>query len=474
MLSVGYFDNAKLEIKGTAEKPVVFTSSGDDVAGVWKGVRLHPKANRSVIEGLVIEYAGDRDGALKIDASDVEIRNSVIRHARNAGVVIDRRGTLAEFTKNEFEDVGEVAMRVTPTVAGQIGEGNAFGDATVHVLGGRIESDSTWKAIGTAFTVLGLVNVDGSDGTRATVTLEPGNMLRFHAEGGFRVGYFSLGGLRAIGEPSAPIVLTAHEKQEPGSWGGIQFHSRGEGRLEHVKLEYGGSNPRQGVLYARHGSKLEVKHSTFASNPHGVVLDGREPELETFDANTFEDTPIALQLPARGVGALGSENSYSGDPRIEITGGTVDRDATWKRQKGAVVVVDKPVAVSAKLEIEAGYILHMGDGTRITVGQFDNASLHAKGTESDPIKFVGVRDDVGSWNSIMLYGKSGGNVLEHVVLRNASGRAGIEVNANADAKITNLTCEKCQTAAVTWHRNARVETADITAAEGTPKAEVAP
>jgi hypothetical protein len=475
MLSVGYFDTAKLEIKGTAEKPVTFTSSGDDVAGVWKGVRLHGKANRSVIEGLVIEYAGgDRDGALKIDANDVEVKGSSIRHAKHAGVLIDRKGTLAAFSGNTFEDVSDVAMRVTPTVAGQIGEDNEFGDATVHVMGGKIDKDSTWKAIGTAFAVVGRVDVDGAESTRATLTLDPGTTIRFDAEGVFRIGYFSLGGLKAIGEPTAPIVLTAHEKQEAGSWGGLQVHGRGEARLEHVKLEYGGENARQGVLYARNGSKLAVEHCTFSSNKHGVVLDGREPELETFDANTFEDTPLALQIPARSVGALGSENSYTGEPRIEISGGTVDQDATWRLQKGAAVVVDKPITVSATLEIEPGYVLHMADNARIVVGQFDNASLRVRGTQSEPVKFVGLRDDVGSWKSIVLQSKSGGNILENVILRNAGSKAGIEINANADAKITNLTCEKCEVAAVTWHRNARVETSGIKATEGTPTAESKP
>lgn len=475
MLSVGYFDTAKLEIKGTKEQPVTFTSSGDDVAGVWKGVRLHGKANRSSLEGLVIEYAGgDRGGALKIDASDVEVRGSTIRHSKNAGVVIDGKGSLAEFSGNAFEDVGEVAMRVTPAVAGQIGEGNQFGEATVHVMGGKLDADSSWKAIGAAFDVVGLVNVDGAEGTRATLTLEPGATLRFDAEGGFRVGYFALGGLEAVGKPDAPIVLTAHEKQEPGSWGGVQIHGKGEGVLEHVKLEYGGESARQGVLFARNGSKVSVQHCTFSSNEHGVVLDGREPELAKFDGNTFEDTPLALEMPARSVGVLGGENTYTGDPRIVITGGTVDQDATWKPQKGAVVVLDKPIHVSATLEVEAGYVLHMADGARITVGQFDNGSLRLQGTEDAPVKVVGVRDDAGSWGSIVFQGKAGGNVLENVVIRNAGGKAGVEFLRNADGKVTNLTCEKCEVAAVTWHRDARVETSGIKAAEGTPKAESKP
>jgi hypothetical protein len=474
MLSVGYFDTAKLEIKGTTEQPVTFTSSGDDVAGVWKGVRLHAKANRSVIEGLVIEYAGDKDGALKIDANDVEMKGSVIRHARNVGVLIDRRGTLAEFSGNTFEDVGDVAMRVTPAVAGQIGAGNTFGDATVHVLGGKVEADTTWKAVGTPFTVVGVVNVDGGDSTRATLTLDPGTTLRFDADGGMRVGRFSLAGLHAVGSSDAPILLTAHEKQEAGSWDGLQIHGRGEAKLDHVKLEYGGANTRQGVLLGQSGSKLSVEHCTFSSNQHGVVLDGREPELEAFDANTFEDTPVALQLPVRNVGVLGGENTYAGDPRIVITGGTMDEDATWKRQKGAVVVIDKPINVSANLQIEPGYTLQMADGSRIVVGQFNNASLRAQGTESEPISFVGVRDDAGAWGSIVLHARSGGSVLEHVLVRNAGGRAGVEVNANADAKISDLTCEKCEVAAVWWHHSAKVETSNIKAAEGTPKAESKP
>src|SRR5262245_55760209 len=46
-LSVGYYEAAKLVVKGTAEAPVTFTTSADKVPGVWKGVRLHAKDRKS-------------------------------------------------------------------------------------------------------------------------------------------------------------------------------------------------------------------------------------------------------------------------------------------------------------------------------------------------------------------------------------------------------------------------------------------
>src|SRR5262249_26298786 len=92
-LNVGYNDTAKLIVKGTADAPVTFTTSGDKVSGVWNGVTLHEHADRSTIDHLIVEFAGPDSGeAVHIDAQDVVWTNSTIRGVKGAGLVLGPNG----------------------------------------------------------------------------------------------------------------------------------------------------------------------------------------------------------------------------------------------------------------------------------------------------------------------------------------------------------------------------------------------
>src|SRR5262249_16346550 len=58
-LNVGYYDSAKLLVRGTDAAPVVFKAA--DGGGRWQGLRLFEHADRSSIDHLVLEDAGEED-----------------------------------------------------------------------------------------------------------------------------------------------------------------------------------------------------------------------------------------------------------------------------------------------------------------------------------------------------------------------------------------------------------------------------
>lgn len=474
-MTVGYYEPAKLMVAGTSTDPVTFTTSGDKAPGVWEGVFLHEKAARSSIEGLVIEYAGKKKAALHIEAEDVTLAGSTVRNAKEHAIEIAREGSVT-MVGSTVQDVGPVAMRVTPEGAGGVAAGNTFpADSRVQVMAGRIDEDTTWNAIGTAWLLTGRVQVHGEAGQRAVLTLQPGAELRLDGDGTIDVGYYEQGGLTAEGSADAPIVFAAHERQEPGGWGGLRIYGKGEARIAHARFVNGGRKDNEGTLLIDDAARVSLADSTFEANAVGVVVRGKKAELEAFDRVTFKATPIALRGAARVLGALGGANVYEGEPAIVAESDKLEADATWKHQVGAKVQLDGRLQVSGgRLTLEPGITVHVKDGGEVQVGYYDIGGIEMKGTEDAPVSFVGQRDEPGAWNGVILYGKAKGNVLDNVVLRNVGGQAGVRLDGEADAKITNLRCDACSTPTLKWTCKGTVEHTGVEAGEGTPSALEAP
>ena len=87
-LYIGYYEPAQLIVQGTAEAPVVLTAAGDKAPGSWRGVSLNGHADRSAIEHLVIEYAGNDESALFVDAEEVSLKGLKLRESKGTGLLI--------------------------------------------------------------------------------------------------------------------------------------------------------------------------------------------------------------------------------------------------------------------------------------------------------------------------------------------------------------------------------------------------
>lgn len=471
-LTVGYYEPAKLIVKGTAEAPVTLTSSGDKAAGVWQGVRLHAKANRSSIQGLVLEHAGsDDEAALVVQAQDVTIAGTTVRMAKGVGIDVDNDG-MATISGTTLADVGPMAIRVTPAAAGGVSADNTYpAGALVQVQGGRLTKSAQWAALGTPWMIGGTVQINGDSGQRAALTLAPGAELRFGGEAELQVGYYNEAALIAEGTAAKPIRFTAHEREEAGAWSGLKIYGKAEARFAHASFSYGGKQEDEGALLIDGPARVSVKDTTFGDDAVGVVVRGNDAKLQAFDTVTFERTPVALRAAARYLGALGSANTYTGEPRIIAEADKLDANATWKLQSGAKVELDGVLQVSGgRLTLEAGITLHVKDGVEVQVGYYDNAGLELRGTAELPITFLGQRDEAGAWGGLVFFGKAKGNVLEHVVVRNAGEQAGVRFDGESDAKIDGLRCDVCSTPALMWTCKSKVEHKAVEAGEGTPSA----
>jgi hypothetical protein len=485
-LVIGEWKTGKLVVKGTPEKPVTFTASGDKVPGSWAGVFIGANGDRSTLDGLVIEHAGGADdGALTVSgAEEVTLRGSTIRSAKSVGVLATGDGVqLGMISGTSFEGVGQAAMRLPLSCTGAVATDNVFPkDATgvVQVVGGAVDRAINWKPLGAPWIVLGELRVEGQNGQSPTWIIEGPNTVKFARDARIVVGEWSRGQLTTTGTETGPVVFGPLEGQEPGSWDG--FHVGGNGVLDvtGTTFELGGSG-ENGVLWAADAAQVTIKASTFRMNQKNVGF-GAAAKIKAFENNQFvvrgadPAGPLVgvppLRLAASSVKALGAGNRWGEGSFIAVTDAATGPEAgTWKNP-GAPLRLEHGLQVQSALTIDAGTVLQLADGQGVQVGEWERATLDAKGTAEAPVVFEGVRPEAGAWLGITVHGQ-GTATLTHVAVRHA-GDTGIATNGAATVKLDQVVGSKLTGATVAWGCEAKVERVGVTTADGTAAAERAP
>jgi hypothetical protein len=467
-ISVGYNAPGKLVVKGTAEAPVLFTSGADAAAGVWEGVYLRDGADRSSIEGLVVEYAGqEASQAVLVEAEDVVWKGSTIRDSKGGGMAVRGTGRIKDFTGNVFDRTAAAPLAVEPEAVAAVASDNKFPkDSMIEVTAGTIDQAVSWNP-GAPLHVTGQVLVE-NEKVKASLAIAAGTQVRFGSEGKIVVGYNNAGSLSAIGTKDAPIVFTTSGPKERGSWAPLAIFEKGDAAFEGCLFEYGGTEEK-GALVS--GGKLSVKGCTFRENAAGVQLTD-SGTLLAFEGNTFEkNAAYAASVFPGDLGAFGS-NSYDAKSRIRVAGGAVKETTTWKAQ-AAPVELTEAIVVEGKnvLTVEAGGQFEVRDGVDFTVGYNDAGSLRLLGTADKPIVFAGVRHEPGAWKGIILAENSRDSVVEHVVVKDAV--KGVDLRGPSTAKVASLTCANCSEAALVYTCDAKVTAAGVKA-DGAAKGELKP
>jgi hypothetical protein len=470
-IEVGYSKASKLIVNGTVEAPVVFTSGGDKVAGVWGGVVLYANAQRSALTGLVMEFAGLEDkAALRVEAADVAIKGCTFRGAKGVAIEVSETGSLAEVSGTTFDAIGKAALDVPPAVAGQLGAGNKYSAGIVIQIQGRqLDKAVTWNQAA-PYLIKDTFNVAAASGGKASLEIGAGIELRFAPGARLEIGYSNPGTVRIAGTKEAPVRLVGTEAKG-GAWSGLTVYDTGELTLDNAIVENGGPDESDGVV--RVDGKATINNCTFRKNVYGPVVRGK---LLAFDGNTFEgNEKVALAVVAEQVGALGPANVYDKDARIRVLDGQVNTTATWKAQ-GAVLELSETLNLQdgVTVTVEAGSRILAADSIEITVGYSGSSNLKLLGTKEKPIEISGVRDEPNGWNGIHFYSKALSSEIKNVILRNVGGEGAVQIDGEAVVAIDGLTAEKCEKAALTWACGAKVTAAAVKGAAGTPKGEIKP
>jgi len=207
-----------------------------------------------------------------------------------------------------------------------------------------IDTSEAWSVSGNPHVVTKLIEV----GNGATLTIDPGCVVRFDAGAGIRCGDSSEGAVVAKGTSSGPIFFTSNAAAPaPGDWKGLAFS---EGTLPATELscctiEYADS---QAVLTTLN-SVVKVHDCTVrASAGYGFNYDlwGR---LDDFHDNTVTGCAnYPVHIAPDNIRFLGTGNVLTGNAvdGIQVDGGSVSKSGLW-RDQGVPYVVTAGVDIGA-------------------------------------------------------------------------------------------------------------------------------
>lgn len=338
-------NTGSLVAEGSAKKPITFKNRDPQP---WGSIYVHAPGTARLAYATL---EGGGDGAFDDGATIVApaasfgdpvlfVDHVTIRRSRGTGIWMQRGSTFIAgsqeltITESGSEEhpypltISEHAFDALPTgtytgnekdelLIEPVGNGGAAGgmmkDATLHDRGvpyhvGRSKQDD-------------LIIGSGPDDSVATLTIEPGVVMKFEPETMLAIQALttekpSTGAIRALGTADKPIVFTsAAASPKAGDWRGLWFGGvpQSTNKLEHVRVEYAGFDCHCGlntcssidtfngaVIFSAQPPSAFITSSAFAHIAGHGITQGFDGTLVDFKpTNTFEDVSGCKQTRPR-------------------------------------------------------------------------------------------------------------------------------------------------------------------------------
>jgi len=175
-----------LDVNGTPQNPVVFTSSNPiPAAGDWGGIKLETLSTNSIIDGAVIEYAV-HGVEVKATSNDSVITNSVIRDNNTSGIYFNLAGGAASNNVISGHTIqstaaGILVQKASPLIDDNIIYNNKYG-IYVYISSNYVPADVAPQIINNSISN----NVDGIYLSRTTAQIS-GNVITNNSSNGIWV-----------------------------------------------------------------------------------------------------------------------------------------------------------------------------------------------------------------------------------------------------------------------------------------------
>jgi len=286
--------NYQFQVNGTliadgSTDQITFTSNAATPSpGDWRRIYFVNPEPGCLMDNCLIQYGGSSTSNVYIygDGSNVTIRNSEISYSGNTGIGVDNYadpiiqnctisdnldyGISCHFGYSTpfvsdciLENNGNYAMNVqAPGVDRITGNYTITGNNpdAIHVISGSVYT-CTWINPTVPYAIGGNITVANGH----TLTLEPGNTLKFTGNYRFEVN----GTLIADGTASDKITFTSNQAiPAPGDWLYLYFNYPDDDcLLDYCDISYGGSSTGNIYLRGNTGS-VDITNSTVSYSLH--------------------------------------------------------------------------------------------------------------------------------------------------------------------------------------------------------------
>jgi hypothetical protein len=327
---------------------------------------------------------------------------------------------------------------------------------TLHA--GNIDADEIWRACSNPHIVTEQIGIENG----ATLTIQPGCIVRVEADKGFVCGWGGAGdgALIAVGKPDSTILFTSNASPAAaGDWFGFTFHDTTlpTTRFSYCTIEYAGRAGEQALLLD-FGAVVKMDHSTIRhSAGKGITFWQQGSYMAQFSDNTITacaDYPF--EVNPEYIREMGAGNSFTGNATgkdaITVFLGGVETSGAWRNHgvpyripEGHGVGIGSQTG-TAVVTIEPGTVIQFGLDAYLHVGYTVSAGLIAEGTAANPITFTSAQANPqpGDWRHIYFSDTSVDAQcrLKHCVIEYGGGVVGaLESIAIEDALPSITDCE---------------------------------
>jgi hypothetical protein len=420
-ITVGSRYPAALVCRGRVDSTIAITALATSPGpGAWRGIELLGNCwpESSHFEYCTIEYGGGGRALLYSDGARPGINSCVLRHSGGQGVVAARLG-FSSFTGNVVSDCAGFPVSVDAGSVPDLGSSNNLGanvQRGIEVTGGRVAAPGVWPNRFLPYCITATVTV--ADTTNPLLTIAAGCSLLFADSARLRVGAGAAGGLVADGSYGPVFFGALSSAPVPGAWRGIEFWEGTDAartQLRFCRVERAGRPGSAAVSCYAASVTLTGCHISFSA---GDGLQCTDCGFVRFEHDTVVNCAgYPLRIGAAFVGSFGAGNSFVGNGRdsILVSGGSITRNAQWRRQNVPYLVkgmIEVGSVYEPTLTIDPGSILCFVD-SGLAVGRRHRATLNAVGLP-DSITFSGVNQVPGAWLGIELHAYAEGRSrLDH-------------------------------------------------------------
>ena len=433
------FVDGTLNVNGTSNNKVYFTSERDDTlggdtdqssstpaAGQWKAIHFR-SGSSGAWTYAELRYGGDNGGAIALNNSSPSFDHITVKNSELAAITA---------LPTDMPTITNFSAQDTPR-------------GGLNIQGGAVSGNVTWSQSDIVYIISNDVTVN--DG--ATLNIEPGVMVKFT----YKYPYYSLfvdGTLNVNGTSDNKVYFSSERDDTlggdtngngssnspaAGQWNAVHFRNGSSGTWTYAELRYGGNN---GGAIALNNSSPSFDHIT-VKNSELAAITALPTDMPTITNFSAQDTP-------RG--------------GLNIQGGAVTGNVTWS-QSDIVYIISNDVTINdgATLNIEPGVMVKF-TYTYPYYSLFVDGTLNVNGTSNNKVYFSSERDDTlggdtngngssnspaaGQWNAVHFRNGSSGT-WTYAELRYGGNNGGAIALNNSSPSFDHITVKNSELAAIT-------------------------
>ena len=316
-----------------------------------------------------------------------------------------------------------------------------------------------------------IINNEVEINNNSVLTIQPGTIIKFGANGSLAVGYSSNATVIANGTAANPITFTSSALlPTAGAWKGLLFYDNtlSNSSLSYCNIEYAGNNSNYGALNLL-GCDMAVNHCNITnsgtSGIHTTYSDDKGGFV-TFADNTISSTvKSGLEIHAQKVSTIGTGNVFTNTKGVLVFGDYNSTTAQTWRNLNVPYVVTEELDIDGNLTIEPGTTFKFDTNGWIEIGYFAVTTFIADGTAAAPITFTSnsASPVAGAWRGIVVYEKAQTNSKMNYCVIDYAGstalnRGALHMSGTASFIFTNNTIRNSSSYGIDLSGDAGFET----------------